>query len=275
MPLSRRSPPIRCVTSLIFFSSPVGDEPSAGLTGGVEPKSVDGMSGLCQCLGMRRTERLFAMTELLRSRRTGITAEEIAERFDITVRTVYRDLDALRAASLPLRSDRGPGGGYALDRSYSLPPVNFTAREAAVLVALGAFATEMRALPFTETLGTALDKVRAALPKTIARELEKKLEELTFVGVPQVPVPDEVRRAVERAWFEGTELVVVYTNANGEKSTRRVVVKKVVMDRRETRLFVYDLERDAERELLLHRIESARTARPASTTTPPAKPRPS
>jgi predicted DNA-binding transcriptional regulator YafY len=211
---------------------------------------------------MRRTERLFAMTELLRSRRSGITAEAIAERFGITVRTVYRDLDALRAASLPLHSDRGPGGGYALDRSYSLPPVNFTAREAAVLVALGAFATEMRALPFVETLGTALDKVRAALPRPVARELEKKLSELSFVGIPQVPVSDEVRRAVERAWFDGSPLHVTYTNAHGETSARRVVIKKVLMDRRETRLFVHDLEVDAERELLLHRIGEATLGRP-------------
>ena len=210
---------------------------------------------------MRRTERLFAITELLRARRSGITAEAIADRFGITVRTVYRDLDALRIASLPLRSDRGPGGGYALDRSYALPPVNFTAREAAVLVALGAFATEMRALPFTETLGTALDKVRAVLPRRVHRELETKLDELTFVGIPQMPVADDVRRAVERAWFEGTPLVVTYTTANGITSTRRVLVKKVAMDRRETRLFVDDLDRKAPRELLLHRITEAQVAR--------------
>jgi predicted DNA-binding transcriptional regulator YafY len=46
----------------------------------------------------------------------------------VTVRTMYRDLDALREAAMPLAAERGRGGGYALDRSYSLPPVNFTAR---------------------------------------------------------------------------------------------------------------------------------------------------
>lgn len=210
---------------------------------------------------MRRTERLFALSELLRARRNGITAEAIAERFGVTVRTVYRDLDALRAASLPLRSDRGPGGGYALDKSYALPPVNFTAREAAVLAALGGFAAEMRALPFTETLASALDKVRAALPRATMRELDEKLGELTFVGVPQVPVDDEVRRAVERAWFESAPLRIVYVAGNGERTERTVLLRKVTMDRRETRLFVHDVERGAERELLLHRIESARVAK--------------
>ncbi len=207
---------------------------------------------------MRRTERLFAIAEYLRGRRTGVTAEQIAARFEVTVRTVYRDLDALRAASLPLGAERGPGGGYALDKSYSLPPVNFTAREAAVLVALGGFAREMRALPFTDTLASALDKVRAALPPKLGRDLESKLGELVFVGVPQVPVRDDVRAAIERAWFEGQPLRVVYTSAIGETTTRRVRIEKVVMDRAETRMHVLDLDKNAPRELVVHRIVSAK-----------------
>src|ERR1043165_5779290 len=124
---------------------------------------------------MRRTERLFALAEYLRGRRTGVTAEALAERFGVTVRTMYRDLDALRAASLPLGAERGRGGGYALDRSYSLPPGNFTARDAALLVALGRLPLDMRLLPFAETLESALDKVRAALSTSAQRELLRRL----------------------------------------------------------------------------------------------------
>src|SRR4029077_19084814 len=104
------------------------------------------------------------------ARRPGVPAEALAERFGVTIRTIYRDLDALRAAALPLAAERGRGGGYALDRSYTLPPVNFTAREAALLVALGRFATDMRLLPFTNALESALDKVRAALSTSAQRE---------------------------------------------------------------------------------------------------------
>src|SRR4029078_6451108 len=136
---------------------------------------------------MQRTERLFALAEYLRGRRTGVTAEVLAERFEVTIRTIYRDLDTLRAASLPLSAERGRGGGYALDRSYTLPPVNFTAREAALLVALGTFAIDMRLLPFSDTLQSALDKVRGALSTSAQRELLSRLSELTFFGVPALP----------------------------------------------------------------------------------------
>src|SRR6185436_12440567 len=129
---------------------------------------------------MKRSERLFALAEHLRGRRTGVTAEALAERFGVTIRTIYRDLDTLRAADLPLTAERGRGGGYALDKSYTLPPVNFTAREAALVIALGKFAIDMRLLPFSETLQSALDKVRAALSTSAQRELLTRISELSF-----------------------------------------------------------------------------------------------
>src|SRR5262245_19305288 len=141
----------------------------------------------CHIWPVRRTERLFAIAEYLRGGRTGVTAEALAQRFGVTVRTVYRDLDALRDAALPVSAERGRGGGYALDRSYSLPPVNFTPREAALLVALGRFAIDMRLLPFAGTLASGLDKVRAALSTSAQRELLARLSELSFQGVPALP----------------------------------------------------------------------------------------
>ena len=206
---------------------------------------------------MQRTERLFALAEYLRGRRTGVTAEALAERFDVTVRTIYRDLDALRDASLPLSAERGRGGGYALDRSYSLPPVNFTAREAALLVALGRFASNMRLMPFTDTLESALDKVRAALSTSAQRELLQRLEELTFQGVPALPSKKQVRAAVERAWFEQQPLRIVYVDGNFIESSRTVRVHGVIMDRHETRIDATDVDSRERRHFRLDRIVRA------------------
>jgi predicted DNA-binding transcriptional regulator YafY len=191
---------------------------------------------------MQRTERLFALAEHLRGRRTGVTADALAERFGVTVRTIYRDLDTLRAASLPLAAERGRGGGYALDRSYSLPPVNFTAREAAVLVALGRHAIETRLLPFTDTLESALDKVRSALSTSAQRDLLARLEELTFLGVPALPAKKSVRAAVERAWFEQQPLRITYVDRNFVEKKHDVRLRSVQMDRHETRLEAVSLD---------------------------------
>ena len=206
---------------------------------------------------MKRTERLFAIAEYLRGRRTGVTAEILAERFGVTIRTMYRDLDALRAASMPVSAERGRGGGYALDKSYSLPPVNFTAREAALLVALGRFATETRLLPFEETLQRALDKVRSALSTSAQRELLARLDELAFVGVPTRPALKPVRAAVERAWFEQQPLRITYRDGNGIPTVRDVRIETVVMERTETRINALDIAKNESRQFRLDRIEKA------------------
>lgn len=206
---------------------------------------------------MRRTERLFAIAEYLRGRRTGVTAEALAERFGVTVRTIYRDLDTLRDASMPIGAERGRGGGYALDSSYTLPPVNFTAREAALLVALGRHATEMRLLPFVETLSGALDKVRSALSKSAQRELLGVLERLSFLGVPALPSDKDVRTAVERAWFEQRALRITYVDSNSVERVRDVRLHGVIMARHETRLDAIDVETSERRPFRLDRITRA------------------
>ena len=214
---------------------------------------------------MRRTERLFALAEHLRARRTGVTAEALAGRFGVTIRTIYRDLDALRVASMPLTAERGPGGGYALERSYSLPPVNFTAREAALLVALGQFAVDMRLLPFADTLASGLDKVRAALSTSAQRELLTRIAELSFHGVPALPSKKEVRAVLERAWFEQRPLRIVYVDGGFVQSTRDIRIVSVAMDRHETRIEAADVDSGERRQFRLDRITHAEViATPAS-----------
>jgi len=211
---------------------------------------------------LNKTERLFALAEHLRARRTGVTAEQLAEKFGVTVRTIYRDLDALRAAHLPLGAERGRGGGYALDKSYTLPPVNFTAREAALLVALGRFAIEMRLLPFTETLDRALDKVRGALSSSAQRELMGRLKELQLIGIPALPIPKAIRAAVERAWFEQQLLRITYRDSSYVRTTRDVRIESVIMERTETRINAFDILRNDRRQFRLDRIEHAEVVKP-------------
>lgn len=210
---------------------------------------------------MRRTERLFALAEYLRARRTGVTAEALAERFGVTVRTIYRDLSSLKIAELPLTAERGRGGGYALERTYSLPPINLTAREAAILISAGRHLVAMRVLPFQRTLESALDKVQAALSISAQRALISQLESLRYVGVPAKPTSPRIRQALEEAWFEQCGLRVDYRDRDGILVPYRVRVRQVVMDRRETLLNCDDLDQEKPRQLKLDRIEGAEVER--------------
>jgi predicted DNA-binding transcriptional regulator YafY len=206
---------------------------------------------------MRRKSRLFAVAEVLRARRTGVTAGELAERFGVTLRTIYRDIEALQDAGLPVRADRGRGGGYALDKSYQLPPVNFTAREAALLVALSRLALEQRLLPFPRTVTSAADKVRAALSTSAQRELLRLVGDLQLVGVPSLPVPAAVRDAIETAWFEGRALRIIYEKKAWQLSPRHVKIRNLVFDRSVTLLNCVDLDTGQDRQFRLDKIREA------------------
>jgi predicted DNA-binding transcriptional regulator YafY len=206
---------------------------------------------------MRRKSRLFALAEYLRGRRTGVTAEQLADRFGVTVRTIYRDLDALRDASLPVQAERGPGGGYALERGYTLPPVNFTPREAALLVVLGRFATETRLVPFVDTLDEALSKVRGALTAGQQREALAHADKLVFAAVPALAARPAIRRVIEEAWFEQRAVRVKYRRGDGSSNARVVRILRVLMERTMTMLECEDVDTREMRGVRLDRVDVA------------------
>jgi predicted DNA-binding transcriptional regulator YafY len=201
---------------------------------------------------------MFALAEVLRARRTGITADQLADRFGVTVRTIYRDIGALQDAGLPVSGERGRGGGFALDKSYQLPPINFTAREAALLVALARLATEQRLVPFVKAIEVAADKVRAALSTSAQRELLTLVGQLQFVGVPALPTPASVHTAIETAWFEARPLRIVYAKTAWQTGPRLVKIRNLVFDRAVTLLNCVDLETGQDRQFRLDRIQSAK-----------------
>src|SRR5689334_15337148 len=89
---------------------------------------------------MNRTDRLYAINEALRAAGTrGRTAEWLAKRFEVSTRTIKRDVSALQATGAAILSQDGRGGGYQLARDAALPPIAFSGGEAAAIaVALGA-----------------------------------------------------------------------------------------------------------------------------------------
>ena len=206
---------------------------------------------------MRKKSRLFALAEHLRGRRTGVTAEALAERFGVSVRTIHRDLDALREASLPVQAERGRGGGIALDRAYTLPPVNLSPREAAVLVVLGAYARRLRLIPFEETMAQAIDKVRGALSSSAQRELLQHVERLEFTGVPSPPVEPAIRKAIEQAWFEQCALEVIYVGSNFVEKRGTIVIERVLFERNATMVYGRDVETKEIRPYRLDRFTRA------------------
>ena len=206
---------------------------------------------------MKRGERLHALSESLRrAGRRGRTAQQLADEFEVTARTVKRDLAALAAGGLPIWGRTGPGGGYGLAGASSLPPVNFTAPQA---LALSAAVTVAAQAPFADSARAATRKVLDALDPA-SRRRAAELSRRMWVDVGP-SAPRRVLSAVEQALLDQVTVNLAYTDANGA-TTRREVEPMIFAFRHGRWLLVaWCRLRDDVRWFDLSRIDSATITR--------------
>ena len=132
---------------------------------------------------MNAIERALAILLLL-SRRRLVPASDLARRFQVSVRTIYRDIDRLIALGIPVEAERGAEGGFRLSGDFLAPPIALNRIETtALLVALGLM-RGLRATPLQRDLESAEAKLLAALPPA-AREILAKGSRL--IGIEQTP----------------------------------------------------------------------------------------
>jgi predicted DNA-binding transcriptional regulator YafY len=110
-----------------------------------------------------KSDRLLSILLLLQTRGQ-VPAHQLAERLEVSVRTIYRDVEALSAAGVPVYAERGRHGGIALLPGYRTDVTGLTADESRALFILAAQGAH-RALGLDAALGSALRKVMAALPE--------------------------------------------------------------------------------------------------------------
>jgi predicted DNA-binding transcriptional regulator YafY len=176
---------------------------------------------------MNRIDRLYALVEELRAAGPrGRTARQLAEHFELSVRTIERDLSALGQAGVPLATKQGRTGGYTLDRSMSLPPLNFTPREAAaVAVAL----SRNEHVLFSRDARSALQKIMAAMPERALEEARATAEKVRLLVRP-APAPDaEIAETIWRAVRDNGVLHIRYLDVGGVETEREVEPQHVVV----------------------------------------------
>ena len=206
---------------------------------------------------VRRSERLHALTESLRrSSNRGRTAELLATEFEVSVRTIKRDLVALEVSGLPLWSRPGPGGGYGLLSGGALPPVTLTDAQALSLLAAVAAAPDA---PYSDLAAAAVRKIMDVLdPNTRARV--DQLASRVWVN-PAATVSRVVRSACEQAMTEQRVLRIDYVAADGA-ATRRDVEPILFANTNGTWYLIgWCRLRDAVRWFLVSRIRRASVTR--------------
>src|SRR5437763_6801089 len=117
---------------------------------------------------MRRADRLFDIIQTLRAATRPLTAAALAEKLEVTVRTVYRDIAALQASRVPIEG--AAGIGYILRRGFDLPPLMFTADEVDAIVVGAKLVRRLRDAKLHAAADNVLAKVTAILPDGLRRQ---------------------------------------------------------------------------------------------------------
>lgn len=167
-----------------------------------------------------RAGRLLSIMMILQGRgRT--TAQELSAAMEVSERTIYRDLDALSAAGVPIYADRGPGGGFALMEGYRSGLTALNDAETRSLI-MASIPGPLADLGMDKPLQDALLKLLAALPYA-RREEARRLRSLIHLDSgPWFTKPDETPYlpTAQRAVFEGRRLEMIYRTDEGAENHR-------------------------------------------------------
>jgi predicted DNA-binding transcriptional regulator YafY len=207
---------------------------------------------------VNRTDRLYALVEELRAAGSrGKSARRLADCFEVSVRTIERDLSALGQAGVPLTAQPGRRGGYYVDRAMTLPPLNFTPGEAAaVAVAL----SRSEGVPWAAEARSALRKMVAAMPEGAARRARELAAGVRLLVQPMSEPDPKIAGEVWRAVYEGRRLLIDYTDKGGEHTVREVDPHHVVLGPNGQYLTGWCHLREGDRVFRMDRITAAAPA---------------
>ncbi len=166
---------------------------------------------------MRRADRLFQIVQFLRGGRL-VTAQLLAERLEVSERTIYRDIADLQSTGVPI--DGEAGVGYIMREGFDLPPLMFNRDEIVAIVAGTRMLKSVGGIEMAKAAEEALFKIEAVLPEAERARLGK-----VSVRAPFRYIPEHVRRAldtIEEATEERRVIRFAYEDANGQKTERDI-----------------------------------------------------
>ena len=174
-----------------------------------------------------KTERLVSIIMMLLDKER-IGAQELADRFEVSPRTIYRDIETINMAGIPVRSTPGVGGGFEIMQEYKVDKNVFSAADlSAILMGLSSLSGMVRG----NELVNALAKVKRFIPADRAKEIELKANQIYIDLSPWMgnrniqPYLERVKTALQ----ESRLLSFEYADRFGNKTVRTVEPYQIVL----------------------------------------------
>jgi predicted DNA-binding transcriptional regulator YafY len=166
---------------------------------------------------MRRADRLFRIVQFLRVGRL-TTARRLAEKLQVSERTIYRDVRDLQLSGMPIEGEAGIG--YLLRQDFDIPPLMFTRTEIEALVLGARMVRAWGGAEQGEAAALALNKIEAVLPSDLRDRVDQTL--LYAINFKVNPETKQNVDALNHAASDRKFIEFDYTREDGERSNRRV-----------------------------------------------------
>jgi predicted DNA-binding transcriptional regulator YafY len=196
-------------------------------------------------------------------RRSNATAEDLAQELGVSVRTVFRDLEAMRSRGFAIDGTVGRGGGVQLDPTTVLLTTQLTTEEVMALLLSVALQRAAPWLPFATRAQEAVAKIERVLPAAGVRELRRMLQRV-LIGEPAPAatlatvgrVDPDLLQVFERCFNGGRVMRFAYSDREGRRTRRRVEPHALLVRAPIWYIVGWDSLRDAPRTFRMDRIRS-------------------
>ncbi|RYE50077.1 MAG: WYL domain-containing protein [Sphingobacteriales bacterium] len=168
---------------------------------------------------MNRIDRLFGISTLLQSRKF-TPVQVIADAYQISIRTVYRDIRALCEQGIPICFEQAKG--YHLMEGYFLPPITFTTTEATALLLVEKLTSGFADRSIRNEYSSVLGKIKAVMKPSQKTRMEKVTDQIIFQLPKRLTQDYEYLAALQEAAADQMILDIDYSNQKNEASVRRI-----------------------------------------------------
>ncbi|BBY44067.1 helix-turn-helix transcriptional regulator [Mycolicibacterium celeriflavum] len=213
------------------------------------------------------TSRVLQLLGLLQSRRVW-TGEDLAQRLEVTTRSVRRDVERLRDLGYPVHASKGHGGGYQLGAGAALPPLLLDPDEAVAMAVCLRLAAGGTVAGVGESALRALSKLDQVMPSRLRSQVAAVHDSTVTLTSPtsDAPVEPDVLMTLARACRDREHVCAGYVDIRGNATQRRLEPYQLVTTGRRWYLLAYDRDKQDWRSLRLDRMGDVRAQ--GSTFTP-------
>ena len=169
---------------------------------------------------MSQLSRLISLLTLLKSKRI-ITATELSEKFEVSIRTVYRDIRKLEQAGVPVITIEGRG--YTLMDGYSVAPVQFTEKQANALITAQHLIKQTNDDSFIESFDEALTKIKSVFRSSIQEKSELLNDKIHVFDIKQEKIASNALAEIQLAITNFNCIEINYRKANDPKVSFRKI----------------------------------------------------